>query len=257
MNTPAQRLSDAIRTPKRAGLPAVMPYITSGFPTRDGFAELVLGLSDVSDAIEIGVPFSDPMADGPVIQRSSRIALDGGASLKWILETLGSLPRPPACPLVLMSYTNPLLAYGYERLVDDALAVGVCGFIVPDMPWEESGAFRALIASRGLASIQLVTPVTPDDRLTMLGQGEGGFVYAVTVTGITGAPMEPTEISSYLDRVRSKTGKPVCAGFGIRTAAHVRAFSGHADGAIVGTALIEALERGEDGVAFVRALLAP
>jgi tryptophan synthase alpha chain len=256
MTSPAQRLADAIRHPKHPGLPAVMPYVTSGYPTRDGFAELVLGLSEVSDAIEIGVPFSDPMADGPVIQRSSRIALDGGASLAWILETLTSLPRKPACPLVLMSYANPLMAFGYERLVDAALAAGVCGFIVPDMPWEESEAFRALIASRGLASIQLVTPVTPDERLSKLGQGEGGFVYAVTVTGITGAAMEPAEISSYLDRVRSLTGKPVCAGFGIRTAAHVRGLSGHADGAIVGTALIEALGRGEDGVAFVRALLA-
>lgn len=255
MTTPAQRLTAAIRSPRRPGMPAIMPYVCSGFPTRDSFAELVSGLSEVSDAIEIGVPFSDPMADGPVIQRSSRVALEQGATLPWILDTLAHLPRPAQCPLVLMSYTNPLLQYGYEKLIDDAMAVGVCGFIVPDLPWEEGEAFRALVLAKGLASIQLVTPVTPEERLVRLSAGEGGFVYAVTVTGITGAAMKPVEVSAYLDRVRGLTGKPVCAGFGIRSAEHVRALTGHADGAIVGTALIEAQERGEDAVGFVRGLM--
>src|SRR5690606_9366903 len=114
------------------------------------------------------------------------------------------------------------------------------------LPWEEGEALRIPAAEAGLACIQLVTPVTPEDRLRRLTAGEGGFVYAVTVTGITGAPMEPAEVSAYLDRVRSLTGKPVCAGFGIRTVEHVAAFAGHADGVIVGTALVEALGRGED-----------
>lgn len=254
MTTRALALSAAIRSPKHAGRPAIMPYITSGYPSKDGFAELVLSVGEVADAIEIGVPFSDPMADGPVIQQSSRIALEGGVSLAWILATLRDLPRRPGAPLVLMSYLNPLLAYGLDRLIDDAFEAGISGFIVPDLPWEESEDFRAAVAAKGMASIQLVTPVTPDDRLAALTAGEGGFVYAVTVTGITGAAMVPAEIEAYLGRVRAVTPKPVCAGFGIRTAEHVKALAGHADGAVVGTAFIEALTAGQDGAAFVRAL---
>ncbi len=254
--TPAEALSHAILHPKRAGLPAVMPYVTSGYPSREGFADLLLGLSEVADAIEVGVPFSDPMADGPVIQTSSRIALENGTTLTWILDTIASLPRKPGCPLVLMSYLNPLLAYGLPALVDRAAALGIAGFIVPDLPWEESADFRALVAAKGLAAIQLVTPVTPIDRLKMLTSGPGGFVYAVTITGTTGAAMDTHAVSAYLDRVRAVSGKPVCAGFGIRSAAHVAALAGHADGAVVGSALVEALGRGEDGVAFVRALTA-
>lgn len=254
--TPAAALAHAIRHPKRPGLPAIMPYVTSGYPSREGFAELLLGLSDVADAIEVGVPFSDPMADGPVIQTSSRIALEGGVTLTWILDTIAGLPRAPGCPLVLMSYLNPLLAYGLDALLDRAVEIGLSGFIIPDFPWEESVDFRAKAAARGLAAIQLVTPVTPPERLRMLMAGDDGFVYAVTVTGITGAAMKPAEVAAYLDRVRALTTKPVCAGFGIRTAEHVAALVGHADGAVVGSALVEALGRGEDGVAFVRALRA-
>ena len=254
MSTRAHALAEAIRHPKHAGRPAVMPYITSGFPSMDGFGDLVTRVSQVADALEIGVPFSDPMADGPVIQRSSHAALASGVRLAWILDTLRALPERPAAPMVLMSYLNPLMAYGLDRVVEDAYTAGISGFIVPDFPWEESGAFRETVAAKGMASIQLVTPVTPDDRLKALGAGEGGFVYAVTVTGITGSAMEPAEVAAYLDRVRTLTSKPVCAGFGIRTAEHVAALAGHADGAIVGTAFIEALERGEDGPAFVAAL---
>jgi tryptophan synthase alpha chain len=253
--TRATELSDAIRRPKHPGRPAVMPYLTSGYPSCEGFTELLLGVAELADAIEVGVPFSDPMADGPVIQRSSRLALDEGVTLRWILETVRTLPRRPSAPLVLMSYLNPLLAYGLDRVVDDAYDAGFSGFIVPDFPWEESGAFRAKVASRGMAPVQLVTPVTPDERLRTLTAGEGGFVYVVTVTGTTGAAIDTATVNRFLDRVRAMTTKPVVAGFGIRGPEHVRALAGHADGAIVGTALIDALGKGEDGVAFVRALV--
>ena len=253
--TPAQRLSAAIRNPKHPGRPAVMPYVTSGYPTMDGFGELLTGIAELADAIEVGVPFSDPMADGPVIQKSSRAALESGVTLAWILETIRDLEVRPAAPMVLMSYLNPLMAYGLERVVEDAAAAGMSGFIVPDMPWEEGAEFRELVAAHGMAAIQLVTPVTPPDRLEALTEGEDGFVYAVTVTGITGAAMEPQQVADYLDRVRSVAAKPVCAGFGIRSAEHVRALAGHADGAIVGSAFIDALSNGVDGVAFVRSLV--
>lgn len=252
--TPAMALQAAILSPKHPGRPAVMPYITSGYPSMEGFGDLLLSVAEEADAIEVGVPFSDPMADGPVIQSSSREAIAAGVSLEWILDTIGGLPRRPAAPLVLMSYLNPLLAYGIEALVARAAEVGVSGFIVPDLPWEEGQEFRKLAAAKGLACVQLVTPVTPVERLEMLTAGEGGFVYAVTVTGITGAAMKPAEVTAYLDRVRAIAGKPVCAGFGIRSAEHVRALAGHADGAVVGTAFIQALTRGDDAAGFVRAL---
>jgi tryptophan synthase alpha chain len=253
--TPAEQLEQAVRHPKRAGRPAVMPYLVAGFPDRAAWPDLLLQVSDLADAIELGAPFSDPMADGPVIQRASRRAIDSGVSLRWILATLADLPRPPGCPIVLMSYLNPLLQYGLAALVERAAEVGIAGFIVPDLPWEEGAELRAAAEARGLALIQLVTPVTPEPRLRLLGAGRGGFTYAVTITGITGGAVDLSARFAWLDRVRELSERPVCAGFGIRTAADVAALTGHADGAIVGTALIEALDRGEDGVAFVRALL--
>ncbi len=254
MTTPALTLSAAIRSPKHPGSPAIMPYVTSGWPTREGFGDLLVAVSQQADAIEVGVPFSDPMADGPVIQRTSREAIEAGTTLPWILQTLAARKDEIACPTVLMSYLNPLLAHGIDRLVDDAFAAGVSGFIVPDLPLEEATAFDAACARRGLARIALVTPVTPDERLRRLTAGEGGFVYAVTVTGITGGDLTPGDIHDYLARVRAIAGKPVCAGFGIRRAEHVAALAGHADGCIVGTAFLEALGRGDDPQAFVAGL---
>lgn len=254
MTTPAMALADAIRHPRHPGRPALMPYVTSGWPSRDGFADLLIALGEVSDAIEVGVPFSDPMADGPVIQRTSREALEGGVTLRWILQILREHRDAIGCPRVLMSYLNPLLAFGVDRLVDEATAAGVSGFIVPDLPLEEADTFDAACARHGLARIPLVTPVTPPERLARLTAGEGGFVYAVTVTGITGGTLTPSDIHDYLARVRQVAGKPVCAGFGIRSAEQVAALSGHADGCIVGTALLEAMREGVDAAAFVRGL---
>lgn len=255
MSTPALDLSAAISSPKHPGRPAIMPYVTSGWPSREGFADLLIALGEVADAIEVGVPFSDPMADGPVIQKTSREAIDQGVTLTWILEVLREHKDAIGCPRVLMSYLNPLLAHGIDRLVDDAAEAGVSGFIVPDLPLEEAEAFDVACARRGLARIALVTPVTPEDRLRRLTAGEGGFVYAVTVTGITGGDLTPADIHDYLARVREVAGKPVCAGFGIRRAEHVAGLTGHADGCIVGTAFLQALGRGEDPQAFVRGLL--
>lgn len=254
--TPAEALAHAIRHPKRADRPAIMPYLTCGYPSRDGFASLIQRVAEVADVIEVGVPFSDPMADGPVIQASSHAALQQGVTLRWILDTLRGLPQPLASKLVLMSYLNPLLAFGLAPLVDELRELGFGGMIVPDLPWEEGGELRGLLDDAGMAFIQLVTPVTQGDRLVRLTRGPGGFVYAVTITGTTGAAMNPAEVAGYLDRVRSVSKVPVCAGFGIRSADHVRGLAGHADGVVVGSALIEALGRGEDGADFIRGLLA-
>jgi tryptophan synthase alpha chain len=154
-----------------------------------------------------------------------------------------------------MSYLNPLLTYGYERLAAAALAAGVCGFIVPDLPLDESAALRAALDVHGLALVQMVTPVTPPERLARLCTASQGFVYAVTMTGTTGKSVAvPDDVIAYLERVRSKASVPVCAGFGIRSREQVLRLRGHVDGVIVGSALVELLERDESPQAWLRAL---
>jgi tryptophan synthase alpha chain len=195
------------------------------------------------------------MADGMTIQRSSFIALQKGVSLKWIFEQLDSVSGEIETPLVMMSYLNPLLAFGYEALAERALAAGVCGFIVPDLPFEESSDLRAALEAKGIGLIQLVTPATPDKRLRTLCDASRGFVYAVTITGITGGGAGlPSDLAGYLDRVSSFSDIPVCAGFGIREAADVAAVGQHAAGAIVGSALVEVLENGGDARQFLASL---
>jgi tryptophan synthase alpha chain len=200
------------------------------------------------------VPFSDPMADGLTIQRSSHAALKQGVSLKWILAELAAM-GPQRTPLLLMSYLNPLLAYGYDKLAREAAAVGICGFIVPDLPLGEDGDFRAAIEPQGLALVQMVTPVTPVERMRRLCAASQGFVYAVTMTGTTGKSVAvPADVVDYLERVRALSTVPVCAGFGIRSRDQVQKLRGHVDGVIVGSALVEVLERGESPEAWLAAL---
>jgi tryptophan synthase alpha chain len=207
-----------------------------------------------ADVVEIGVPFTDPMADGVTIQRSSQSALRQGVSLRWILAELNAMQRP-AAPLVLMSYLNPLLQYGYERLAADAAAAGVCGFIVPDLPFDEGDELRAALDQAGVALVQMVTPVTTPERLARVCGASQGFVYAVTMTGTTGkSVVVPDTVLDYLEAVRRVSPVPVCAGFGIRTREQVEKLRGHVEGVVVGSALVEVLERGEDPTAWLRAL---
>ena len=244
----AARLTRALRHPGRQ--PALVPYLTAGYPSPDAFAALLVQVARLADVVEIGVPFTDPMADGVTIQRTSRQALEAGVTLRGLLAQLRGLELD--APVVLMSYLNPLLAYGPE-LVADARAADVSGFIVPDLPLDESADLRALCAQHGLALVQLVTPVTPPDRLARLCAASAGFVYAVTMTGITGGAV-PDTVGRYLDAVRAHTSLPVCAGFGIRTSAHVRALSPHVDGVVVGSALLEHIAAGGDPLAFLQGL---
>ncbi len=252
---PHERISAAIGAATEAGRPALVPFITAGYPAPETFLETLRAVAEAGDVVELGIPFSDPMADGMTIQRSSFEALKNGVSLKWIFDQLDSLGGELETPLVMMSYLNPLLAFGYERLAERARDTGVCGFIVPDLPFEESDDLRAALEAEGLGLIQLVTPATPEARLEMLCDASRGFVYAVTITGITGGGAGlPADLAGYLDRVSSVSALPVCAGFGIRSAADVSAVGAHAAGAIVGSALVEVLERGEDPREFLGSL---
>jgi tryptophan synthase alpha chain len=254
---PHETIARAIRGAANDGRPALVAFLTAGFPRRDDFAGQLAAIGEVADVIEIGVPFSDPMADGMTIQRSSQVALRQGVSLRWILEALTAMPSRPHAPLLLMSYLNPLLAYGLDRLPADSRAAGVAGFIVPDLPFEESGELRDALDAEGLALVQMVTPVTPAPRLAVLCEAARGFVHAVTMTGTTGKSVTvPDDVLAYMDRVRAVSPVPVCAGFGIRSAEQVRRMTGHVDGVVVGSALVEVLERGDNPATFLRELRA-
>jgi tryptophan synthase alpha chain len=238
-----------------AGGPAIVAFITAGYPSTDTFLETLRAIARSADVVELGVPFSDPMADGVTIQRSSQEAIGHGVTLKWIFDTLAARDYELEAPVLLMSYLNPLLAYGYEALAKACTAAGVAGFIVPDLPYEESAPLRGALDAAGLALVQLVTPATPPARLATICAASEGFVYAVTRTGITGGSSElPAEVAEYLTRVKQASRLPVCAGFGVRNAEQVRTIAAHADGVIVGSALVEVLERGEDPAAFIASL---
>jgi tryptophan synthase alpha chain len=250
-----EKIGAAISAAEADGRPALVPFITAGYPQPEGFIATLRAISEVGDVVELGIPFSDPMADGMTIQRSSFIALENGVSLKWIFDQLDGAGGEFAAPLVMMSYLNPLLAFGYDELAERALATGVCAFIVPDLPFEESSELRRALEAKGLGMVQLVTPATPGPRLKMLCAASRGFVYAVTITGITGGDAGlPDDLADYLDKVSATSVLPVCAGFGIRAASDVASVGKHAAGAIVGSALVEVLERGEDPAEFLRAL---
>ena len=248
---PRDRIATAVAEPPQA--PALVAYITAGYPRAESFLSTLQQVADHADVVEIGVPFTDPMADGVTIQRSSQGALQQGVSLRWILDQLGSRDFELTTPLLLMSYLNPLLAFGYESLANEAAAVGIDGFIVPDLPLEESGPLRNALDAHGLALVQMVTPATPADRLQALCNASQGFVYAVTVTGITGGGSGlPAELNEYFSRIKSAAPQiPVCAGFGIRTPQDVARIGSAVDGTIVGSALVEVLEQGKDPAAFL------
>lgn len=249
-----ERLTSTIRSAAAGGEPALVAYLTAGFPRRAEFAAHLEAIASAADVVEIGVPFTDPMADGITIQRASLAALAQGVTLRWILDEVARLSAIRA-PLLLMSYLNPLLALGCSELADRAAGAGVAGFIVPDLPLDESSELQTALAARGVALVQMVTPVTEPERLAALCAGSQGFVYAVTMTGTTGRKVAvPDEVIAYLERVRERAALPVCAGFGIRTRAQVERLRGHVDGVVVGSALVEVLERGEDPARWLRGL---
>ena len=253
---PSERISAAIR--EAEGGTAIVAFITAGYPLREKFREHLTQVGNEADVVEIGVPFTDPMADGMTIQRSSREALRQGVSLRWLLDELAAMQRQglsPRAPLVLMSYLNPLLSFGFDKLASAAVKAGVCGFIIPDLPYDEGEELRTALAPHGLALIQMVTPVTTPARMARLCAASQGFVYAVTMTGTTGRTASvPGEVTRYLEDVSAASKLPVCAGFGIRSHEQVEQLRGHVAGVIVGSALVEVLESGKDAAAFLRTL---
>ncbi len=242
-------IEEKIRAPKEPG-PAIVPFITAGYPNTKDFKQTLYEISKKADVIEIGVPFSDPMADGVTIQRSSHMAIENGVTLTWIFNQLNEINLDS--PIVLMSYLNPLYVFGMEELVDASLESGVDGFIVPDLPIEESKELNQRLTEAGLALIQLVTPATPKDRIEMISDQSRGFIYAVTVKGVTGGEGAlSADVTEYLKQVQEISKIPVCAGFGIREKSDVEMIADYVDGIIVGSAIVETIEQGNSPTEFL------
>ena len=251
----SERIQNAIETAGNEGRTALVAYLTAGYPAPKSFRRDLGRIAEAADVVEVGVPFTDPMADGLTIQRASRSALESGVTLQWILDEIAAMEPEPAAPIILMSYLNPLLAMGYENLAARAEQAGVAGFIVPDLPLDESSDLDEALAARGLALVHLVSPVTSEERLALAGRTSRGFLYAVTVTGITGGDAgKGGNLAAYLKRVAKHSNVPVCAGFGVRTASQDDEIGRLVPGVVVGSALVETLERGEDPSAFLDSL---
>jgi tryptophan synthase alpha chain len=240
-----EHISQTFAALKEQNRAALMPYFTLGFPTPELSLEIVEKLSRCgADLIELGVPFSDPLADGPTIQHSTQVALEQGMSVARCLEAAAQLrARGVAQPLLLMGYINPILAYGIERYAAAAAEAGVDGLIVPDLPLEESAALDAACRGMDLALVYLVSPASPPERIEALAKRTSGFLYLVSLTGVTGARSRLTSgLAEFVERVRAAARTPLAVGFGISTPEQACLVAELADGVIIGSALISAAE---------------
>ena len=246
-----------------AGRKALVPFVTAGDPSLAATVPVLHALVEAgADVLEIGVPFSDPMADGPVIQRSSERALGLGAGLAWVLAQVRAFrDRDPETPVVLMGYLNPVEIRGADAFARDAVAAGVDGVLLVDLPPEEAGDVRAAFDARGLALVPLVAPTTTTERLPGICAGARGYIYYVSLAGVTGTrAADAGAIAPHLSQVRSACTLPILVGFGIRDAAGAAAMAPHADGVVVGSALVQAMEGAadpDDAAARAKAFLAP
>ena len=242
----ANRIDLTFRRLKQARQKALIGYVTAGFPTKASLSKLVPLLEKSGmDLLELGVPFSDPIADGPTIQRASQIALTNGVTLDWVLRSVKDLRRKGVqFPLILMSYCNPILALGVKTFFQKAASSGVDGLIIPDMIPEEAGPYARAARQTGVHLIFLVSPTTPAGRIAMIANRTRGFLYAVSVTGVTGARKSLShDVPAFLKSVKTNCHKPLAVGFGLSTPDQVKSISRYADAVIVGSALIKAIER--------------
>jgi len=227
------------------GRKALIPYVTAGDPHADGTVDIMVAMANAgADVIELGVPFSDPMADGPVIQRAGERALARGIGLRQVLDMVrGFRALDGKTPVVLMGYANPIERYGIARFTDDAAAAGVDGVIVVDYPPEECEAFAAGLAAQGIDPIFLLAPTSTDARIRAVGAIARGYVYYVSLKGVTGAAhLDVSGVAEAVPRIRRHVKVPIGVGFGIRDAAGARAVAAHCDAVVVGTALVQRLE---------------
>ena len=233
--------------------PIFMPYFPLGYPDLDTSIDVIEALAkNGADLIEVGLSFSDPLADGPVIQKATQVALEHGITVKKSLAAVVELrKRGVDIPLILMGYYNPMLAYGLEKFVRDAKEVGADGFIIPDLPMEEAEEFTAVVGE--LPLIQMLAPTSPDERMEAIARNAQGFIYLVSVTGVTGERREiSNDLGALIARVREHTSAPVCVGFGIGTPEQAKQVGQLADGVIVGSACVKTIGGSENPVEAAR-----
>jgi tryptophan synthase alpha chain len=245
------------------GHAALMPYFPLGFPDAETSLDVIIAMSTAgADAFEIGLSFSDPLADGPVIQHATQVALEQGITVKRSLEMMAELrSRGVTQPFLVMGYINPIMAYGLEHFVDDAAAAGADGFIVPDLPPEEADELDRMCRARGLGLIYFLAPTSTDERVKLVAEKAQGFIYLVSIAGVTGARSQiASGLSDFVGRIRQATSTPIAIGFGVSTPEQAGEVSQIADGVIVGSALVQVVDRAEDkpqaAAQFIRELKA-
>jgi tryptophan synthase alpha chain len=253
MKTETLRLNEALRA---KGDLKLVAYMMAGHPNKKRSLEVGKKLANSGiAALEIGIPFSDPLADGPVIQHAGQVALEHGTTVAASIELAAAIARE-GVPIVLMTYINPILAHDPRRFAAEAAQAGVAGVIVPDLPVEESEPVAGWLRSASLDTVFMVAPTTSPSRMASICEHSSGFVYCVTVTGITGARSElPAGMKDMLGEVKKHTDLPVAAGFGISRPEHMKALRGNADAAVVGSAIVAEIEGGGDPIPLVKELL--
>jgi len=253
-------IAAAFAARRAQGRAALVPYVTAGFPEQGSTVEAMKALADAgADVIELGIPFSDPLADGPTIQKASFVSLEKGTSVKGVLADLATFRRQHATPVVLFTYLNPVLRYGVERFLADAAAAGANGLLLTDVPTGSDPALEQRVIDSPLDLIRLIAPTTPIERVPEVASGGSGFLYYISRTGVTGARSElRSEIASEVGRIKAAVELPVAVGFGISTPEQAAAVGSVADGVVVGSAVIQALERGgiPEAARFVASLRA-
>lgn len=248
-------LTERIRKANEQGRKALIPFLPAGFPDRERFwKELAQLDASGADIIEIGVPFSDPVADGPVVEKASEDCLKDGICLSWIFGELSKIGKDISAPIVLMGYMNPFYQYGLERLARDAADAGVAGFIVPDLPYEEAEEMRTVLAAKNIDLIALIGLNTSPERMKLYADAARGFVYFVSVLGTTGERASlPEHISEKLSAARKIFQVPLALGFGIKTPQQLEAFADHLDAVVFGSALINHIREGKASAEFMAA----
>jgi tryptophan synthase alpha chain len=242
------KISKTFERLKAQGKKAFIPYIMAGDPSFRKTKDVVLLFEECgADIVELGVPFSDPLADGPTIQRASERSLKNGTTLRKVVAFVKDLRQVTQVPLVLMTYFNPVFKYGQEDFIKDTTAAGVDGVIIPDLPPDEAGDFIGLSRKSGLATIFLLAPTSTGDRISKVSGASSGFIYYVSITGITGTGLLlDGSMESLISDIRQHTGKPVAVGFGISTPTDASAVAAISDGVIVGSAIVKMLHETPD-----------
>ncbi len=235
---------------KKRGKKAFIPYIMTGDPSLKKTEELVLLLEECgADIIELGVPFSDPLADGPTIQMAAERAIKRGVTLRKVLGAVRSLRKKTSVPIVLMTYFNPVFKYGLEPFIDDASGSGVDGLIVPDLPPDEAKDLIRLARTRDISTIFLLAPTSTDERIRLVSRESTGFIYYVSITGITGAGLTiDNAMSKMIKKIKSVSKKPVAVGFGVKRPEDAEAVAEIADGVIIGSSIVKMINENEKGL---------